>query len=270
MSTPLKPDAYVLASLMESHFKELDLIPELFLLNKEEMLLILEKCFSHSCLEKALAEQTAVDKSDSADKINPSPVDSALLKDCVEQVRVASNKRFIKIVHCYLLKAGKEKEAQEYLENASPASWVDHLESVKMWNYLTLPFQVLKVMEDMGLCTNPLSFCMPPAPPEVFPTPAPGWSPGKATADGNIPLPCIRGLIDSLDEAGIVPETEDSPSTAVEPNSVGLVLHIGEVTDRSMMDAAAEDKKKKGVMEVESLLAQTKHHTFILLSFSFL
>ncbi|CAB4270167.1 unnamed protein product [Prunus armeniaca] len=47
------------------------------------------------------------------------------------------------------------------------------------------------------------------------------------------------------DEAGIVPETEDRPSTAVEPNSVGLVLHVAEVTDRSMMDAAAEDKKKK-------------------------
>lgn len=42
-----------------------------------------------------------------------------------------------------------------------------------------------------------------------------------------------------------MPETEDRPSTAVEPNSVGLVLHVAEVTDRSMMDAAAEDKKKK-------------------------
>ncbi|PQQ17621.1 hypothetical protein Pyn_02668 [Prunus yedoensis var. nudiflora] len=41
-----------------------------------------------------------------------------------------------------------------------------------------------------------------------------------------------------FDEAGIVPETE-------------LVLHVGEVTDRSMMDAAAEHKQKKGVMEVE-------------------
>ncbi|BBG97607.1 hypothetical protein Prudu_006795, partial [Prunus dulcis] len=218
MSTHLKPDAYVLASLMESHFKELDLIPELFLPNKEEMLLILDKCFSHSCLEKAIAEKIAVDESDSADQINPSPVDSALLKDCVAQVRVASNKRFIKIVHCYLLKARKEKEAQEYLEKVSPASRVDHLESVKMWNYLTLPFQVLKVMEDMGLGTSPLSFSMPPAPPE--------------------------------DEAGIVPETKDRPSTAVEPNSVGLVLHVGEVTDRSMMDAAAEDKKKKGFLTV--------------------
>ncbi|CAB4300539.1 unnamed protein product [Prunus armeniaca] len=198
MSTPIVPDAYVLASLMESHFKELDLIPELFLLNNEEMLFILEKCFSHSCLEKAIAEKIAVDKSDSADQINPSPVDSALLKDCVAQVRVASKKRFIKIVHCYLLKAGKEKEAQEYLEKVSPASRVDHLESVKMWNYLTLPFQVLKVMEDMGLGTSPLSFSMPPAPPEVFPTPARGWRPGQATAHGNIPGPRIRGLIDSF------------------------------------------------------------------------
>ncbi|CAB4270164.1 unnamed protein product [Prunus armeniaca] len=69
------------------------------------------------------------------------------------------------------------------------------------------------------------------------------------------------------DEAGIVPETEDSPSTAVEPNPVGLVLHVGEVADRSMMDAAAEHKKKKGVMEVESPLTQTKHHPVILFSF---
>ncbi|XP_034205421.1 uncharacterized protein LOC117619548 [Prunus dulcis] len=184
MSTPLKPDAYVLASLMESHFKEIDLIPELFLPNKEEMLLILDKCFSHSCLEKAIAEKIAVDESDSANQLNPGPVDSALLKDCVAQVRLASNKRFIKIVHCYLLKAGKEKKAQEYLEKVSPASRVDHLESVKMWNYLTLPFQVLKVMEDMGLGTSPLSFSTPPAPPEVFPTPAPGWRPGQDTAHG--------------------------------------------------------------------------------------
>ncbi|BBG97605.1 hypothetical protein Prudu_006793 [Prunus dulcis] len=73
---------------------------------------------------------------------------------------------------------------------------------------------------------------------------------------------------DRDDEAGIVPETEDSTSTAVEPNPVGLVLHVGEVTDRSMMDAAAEDKKKKGVMEVESLLRQTKHHPVILLQSS--
>ncbi|CAB4270124.1 unnamed protein product [Prunus armeniaca] len=42
------------------------------------------------------------------------------------------------------------------------------------------------------------------------------------------------------DEAGIVPETEDSTSTAVEPNPVGLVLHVGEVTDRSIIDTAAE------------------------------
>ncbi|KAI5345736.1 hypothetical protein L3X38_013613 [Prunus dulcis] len=194
MSTPLKPDAYVLASLMESHFKELDLIPELFLPNKEEMLLILDKCFSHSCLEKAIAEKIAVDESDSADQINPSPVDSALLKDCVAQVRVASNKRFIKIVHCYLLKARKEKEAQEYLEKVSPASRVDHLESVKMWNYLTLPFQVLK---------HHLRF---------FPLRHRAGGPARI-------LP--------TDEAGIVPETKDRPSTAVEPNSVGLVLHVG-------------------------------------------
>ncbi|CAB4273529.1 unnamed protein product [Prunus armeniaca] len=90
------------------------------------------------------------------------------------QVQVASNKCFIKIVHCYLLKAGKEKEAQEYHKKVSRASRVGNLESVKMWNYITLPFQVLKVMEDMGLGTNHLSFSMPPTPPEVFPTPAPG------------------------------------------------------------------------------------------------
>ncbi|KAL6290400.1 hypothetical protein ACE6H2_007910 [Prunus campanulata] len=206
MSTPLNLDAYVLASLMESHVKELDLIPEQFLQKKEEMVPILENCLSHSCLEEGLAVQIAVDKSNSAHRIKPGPVDSAFIKDCVAQVLVASNKRFIKIMHCSLVQAGKEKEAEEYLEKVSPASRVRHFESIKMWNYLTLPFQVLKVMEDMGLGTNPASFIMPPAPPE--------------------------------DEAGIVPETE-------------LVLHVGEVTDRSMMDAAAEHKQKKGVMEVE-------------------
>ncbi|CAL9007382.1 unnamed protein product [Prunus brigantina] len=216
MSTPLNPDASVLASLMESHFKELDLIPEQFLQKKEEMVPILETCLSHSCLEEGLADQIA-----------PGPVDSAFFKDCVAQVLVASNKRFIKIMHCSLVQAGKEKEAQEYLEKVGPASRVKHLESIKMWNYLTLPFQVLKVMGKMGLGTNPSSFFMPPAPPEVFPTPAPDWRPGQAMADGN-------------DEAGIVPETEDSTSTAVEPNSVGLVLHVGEVTDRSIIDTAAE------------------------------
>ncbi|KAI5338480.1 hypothetical protein L3X38_017751 [Prunus dulcis] len=122
------------------------------------MLLILEKCFSHCCMVKVLAEQIGVEKSDSADQINPSLVDSALLKDCVAQVWVASNTRFIKIVHCYLLKADRGKEAQEYHGKVSTASRVDHLESIKMWNYLTLPFQVLKVMEDMGLGTNPFSF----------------------------------------------------------------------------------------------------------------
>ncbi|ONI23293.1 hypothetical protein PRUPE_2G180500 [Prunus persica] len=160
MSTPLNPDASVLASLMESHFKELDLIPEQFLQKKEEMVPILENCLSHSCLEEGLAEQIAVNKSNSAHRIKPGPVDSAFIKDCVGQVLVASNKRFIKIVHCSLVQAGKEKEAQEYLE------------------------KVLKVMEDMGLGTNPSSFFMPPAPLEVFPTPAPGWRPGQAMADG--------------------------------------------------------------------------------------
>ncbi|CAB4300537.1 unnamed protein product [Prunus armeniaca] len=194
------------------------------------MLPILQKYFSLTFLKEGLAEQIAVDKSHSAHRINPGPVDSALLKDCVAQVLVASNKRFIKIVHCYLLEAGKEKQAEEYLQ------------------------KVFKVMEDMGLGTNPSSFFMPPAPPDVFPTPAPDWRPGQAMADGN-------------DEAGIVPETEGSPSTAVEPNPIGLVLHVGEVTDRSMMDAAAEHKKKKGVMEVESPLTQTKHHPVVLFSF---
>ncbi|ONI23292.1 hypothetical protein PRUPE_2G180500 [Prunus persica] len=184
MSTPLNPDASVLASLMESHFKELDLIPEQFLQKKEEMVPILENCLSHSCLEEGLAEQIAVNKSNSAHRIKPGPVDSAFIKDCVGQVLVASNKRFIKIVHCSLVQAGKEKEAQEYLEKVSPASRVKHFESIKMWNYLSLPFQVLKVMEDMGLGTNPSSFFMPPAPLEVFPTPAPGWRPGQAMADG--------------------------------------------------------------------------------------
>ncbi|PQQ00936.1 hypothetical protein Pyn_03980 [Prunus yedoensis var. nudiflora] len=173
MSTPLNPDASVLASLMESHVKELDLIPEQFLQKKEEMVPILENCLSHSCLEQGLADQIA-----------PGPVDSAFIKDCVAQVLVASNKRFIKIVHCYLLEAGKEKQAEEYLQKVSPASRVEHLESIKMWNYLTLPFQVFKVMEDVGLGVNPSSFFMPPAPPEVFPTPAPGWRPGLAMADG--------------------------------------------------------------------------------------
>ncbi|KAL6290402.1 hypothetical protein ACE6H2_007912 [Prunus campanulata] len=218
-STSPDPEASVLASLMGPHFKELDLIPEQFLPKKEEMVPILENCMSHSCLEEGLAEHIAVDESDSADRINPAPVDSTFIKDCVAQVLVASNNRFIKIMHCYLKQAGKEKEAEEYLEKVSPASRVEHFESIKIWNYLTLRFQVLKVMEDMGLGTNPSSFFMPPAPHE--------------------------------DEAGIVPETEDSPLTAVEPNPVGLVLHIGEVTDRSMMDAAAEHKQKKGVMEVE-------------------
>ncbi|KAL6290405.1 hypothetical protein ACE6H2_007915 [Prunus campanulata] len=238
MSTSPNPDASVFASIMEFHFKDLDLILEHLLLNKEEMLPILQKCLSLTFLKEGLAEQISADTSDSAHRINPGPVDSALLKDCVAQVLVASNKRFIEIVHCYLLEAGKEKQAEEYLQKVSPAYRVQHLESIKMWNYLTLPFQVFKVMEDMGLGINPSSFFMPPAPPEVFPTPAPDWRPGQAMADGN-------------DEAGIVPETEDSPSTAVEPNPVGLVLHVGEVTDRYMMDVGAEDKQKKGVMEVE-------------------
>ncbi|XP_021807951.1 uncharacterized protein LOC110751751 [Prunus avium] len=149
MSTPLNPDASVLANLMESHFKELDLIPEQFPQKKEEMVPILENCLSHSCLEECLADQIA-----------PGPVDSAFIKDCVAQVLVASNKRFIKIMHSSLVQAGKEKEAQKYLE------------------------KVLKEMEDMGLDINPSSFFMPPAPPEVFPTPAPGWRPGQGTADG--------------------------------------------------------------------------------------
>ncbi|CAB4270127.1 unnamed protein product [Prunus armeniaca] len=208
MSTSPNPDASVFAGIMELHFKNLHLIPEQLLLNKEEMLPILQKCFSLTFLKEGLAEQIAVHKSDSAHRINPSPLDSALLKDCVAQVLVASNKRFIKIVHCYLLEAGKEKQAEEYLQKVSPASRVQHLDSIKMWNYLTLPFQVFKVMEDMGLGANPSTFFMPPAPPE--------------------------------DEAGIVPETEDSTSTAVEPNPVGLVLHVGEVTDRSIIDTAAE------------------------------
>ncbi|XP_021807953.1 uncharacterized protein LOC110751752 [Prunus avium] len=148
------------------------------------MVPILENCLSHSCLEEGLAEQIAVDESDLADQINPGPVDSAFIKDCVAQVLVASNKRFIKTTHCYLKQAGKEKEAEEYLEKVSPASRVEHFESIKMWNYLTLPFQVLKVMEDMGLGTNPSSFFMPPAPHEVFPTPAQGWRPSQAMADG--------------------------------------------------------------------------------------
>ncbi|PQQ17622.1 hypothetical protein Pyn_02669 [Prunus yedoensis var. nudiflora] len=40
-------------------------------------------------------------------------------------------------------------------------------------------------------------------------------------------------------------------STSKSLRPVGLVLHVGEVSDRSMMDAAAEHKQKKGVMEVE-------------------
>ncbi|CAL8123364.1 unnamed protein product [Prunus armeniaca] len=187
MSTSPNPDASVFAGIMELHFKNLHLIPEQLLLNKEEMLPILQKCFSLTFLKEGLAEQIAVHKSDSAHRINPSPLDSALLKDCVAQVLVASNKRFIKIVHCYLLEAGKEKQAEEYLQKVSPASRVQHLDSIKMWNYLTLPFQVFKVMEDMGLGANPSTFFMPPAPPEVFPTPAPGWRPGQAMADGNVP-----------------------------------------------------------------------------------
>ncbi|KAI5345729.1 hypothetical protein L3X38_013606 [Prunus dulcis] len=219
MSTPLHPDASVLASLMESHFKELDLIPEQFLQKKEEMVPILENCLSQSCLEEGLAEQIAADKSNSAHRIKPGPVDSAFIKDCVGQVLVASNKRFIKIMHCSLVQAGKEQEAQEYLEKVSPASRVKHFESIKMWNYLSLPFQVLK---------HHLRF---------FPLRHRAGGPAKLWP---------------TDEAGIVPETEDSPSTAVELNPVGLVLHVGEVTDRSMMDAAAEHKQKKGVMEVEN------------------
>ncbi|CAB4270163.1 unnamed protein product [Prunus armeniaca] len=170
---------------MELHFKDLDLFPE-HLLNKEQMLPILQKYFSLTFLKECLAEQIAVDKSHSAHRINPCPVDSAL-KDCVAQVLVSSNKNFIKIVHCYLLEAGKEKQAEEYLQKVSPASRVQHLDSIKMWNYLTLPFQVFKVMEDMGLGTNPSGFFMPPTPPEVFPTPAPDWTPGQAMADGNVP-----------------------------------------------------------------------------------
>ncbi|VVA23691.1 PREDICTED: PRUPE_2G180800 [Prunus dulcis] len=221
MSTSPNPDASVFASIMELHFKELDLILEQLLFNKEQMLPILQKCFSLTFLKEGLAEQIAVHKSDSAHRINPGPLDSALLKDFVAQVLAASNKRFIKIVHCYLLEAGKEKQAEEYLQKVSPASRVQHLDSIKMWNYLTLPFQVFK---------HHLRFF-----------PLRHWAGGLAR-------------LWPTDEAGIVPETEDSTSTAVEPNPVGLVLHVGEVTDRSMMDAAAEDKKKKGVMEVKSLL----------------
>ncbi|XP_021808078.1 uncharacterized protein LOC110751853 [Prunus avium] len=184
MSTSPNPDASGFASIMELHFKDLDLIPEQLLLNKEQMLPILQKCLSLTFLKEGLAEQIAVDTSDSAHRIKPGPVDSSLLNDCVAQVLVASNKRFIKIVHCYLLEAGKETQAEEYLQKVSPASRVQHLESIKMWNYLTLPFQVFKVMEDMGLGINPSSFFMPPAPPEVFPTPAPDWRPGQAMADG--------------------------------------------------------------------------------------
>ncbi|ONI23297.1 hypothetical protein PRUPE_2G180800 [Prunus persica] len=161
MSTSPNPDASVFASIMELHFKELDLILEQLLLNKEQMLPILQKCFSLTFLKEGLAEQIAVHKRDSADRINPGPLDSALLKDCVAQVLVPSNKRFIKFVHCYLLEAGKEKQAEEYLQ--------------KVFN---------KVMEDMGLGENPSNFFMPPAAPEVFPTPAPGWRPGQAMADG--------------------------------------------------------------------------------------
>ncbi|XP_020413630.1 uncharacterized protein LOC109947573 isoform X2 [Prunus persica] len=164
MSTSPNPDASVFASIMELHFKELDLILEQLLLNKEQMLPILQKCFSLTFLKEGLAEQIAVHKRDSADRINPGPLDSALLKDCVAQVLVPSNKRFIKFVHCYLLEAGKEKQAEEYLQ--------------KVFN---------KVMEDMGLGENPSNFFMPPAAPEVFPTPAPGWRPGQAMADGNVP-----------------------------------------------------------------------------------
>ncbi|XP_020413629.1 uncharacterized protein LOC109947573 isoform X1 [Prunus persica] len=185
MSTSPNPDASVFASIMELHFKELDLILEQLLLNKEQMLPILQKCFSLTFLKEGLAEQIAVHKRDSADRINPGPLDSALLKDCVAQVLVPSNKRFIKFVHCYLLEAGKEKQAEEYLQKVSPASRVQHLDSINIWNYLTLPCQVFnKVMEDMGLGENPSNFFMPPAAPEVFPTPAPGWRPGQAMADG--------------------------------------------------------------------------------------
>ncbi|PQQ17612.1 uncharacterized protein Pyn_02659 [Prunus yedoensis var. nudiflora] len=146
MSTLLNPDASVLASLMESHVKELDLIPEQSNCSRSGRL-----CF-HQGLRGAGSG--------------------------------GQQQRFIKIVHCYLLEAGKEKQAEEYLQKVSPASRVQHLESIKMWNYLTLPFQVFKVMEDVGLGVNPSSFFMPPAPPEVFPTPAPGWRPGQAMADG--------------------------------------------------------------------------------------
>ncbi|XP_008232940.1 PREDICTED: uncharacterized protein LOC103332031 [Prunus mume] len=158
MSTSPNPDASVFASIMELHFKELDLIPDQILLNKEKMLPILENCLSHSCLEEGLAEQIAVDKSNSAH-------------------------RFIKIVHRYLHEAGKEKQAEKYQQKVSTASRVEQLESIKIWNFFTPPPHVFKVMEDMGLGSNPSSFFGPPAPTEVFPIPAPGWRPGQATAN---------------------------------------------------------------------------------------
>ncbi|BBG97601.1 hypothetical protein Prudu_006789 [Prunus dulcis] len=197
MSNPLHPDASVLASLMESHFKELDLIPEQFLQKKEEMVPILENCLSQSCLEEGLAEQIAVDKSNSAHRIKPGPVDSAFIKDCVGQVLMASNKRFIKIMHCSLSKLARSKKLKS---------------TRKVSSCLQHHLRFFPLRHRAG------------GPAKLWPT----------------------------DEAGIVPETEDSPSTAVELNPVGLVLHVGEVTDRSMMDAAAEHKQKKGVMEVET------------------
>ncbi|CAB4270131.1 unnamed protein product [Prunus armeniaca] len=163
------------------------------------MLPILQKYFSLTFLKEGLAEQIAVDKSHSAHRINPGPVDSALLKDCVAQVLVASNKRFIKIVHCYLLEAGKEKQAEEYLQKVSL-----HLGS-NTWT-VELPYSAIPGVQGNGRYgirhkSFQFSSCL-----QHHPT--------------FFPLRHLTGGLARLwptDEAGMFPETEGSPSTAVEP-----------------------------------------------------